>query len=125
MEVIANNTDIPFSKKRQTNVKKNPDNSPKSCIRYLLQISDKMPSQSHLKTLEAIRRSSLHQSVATPSSSIAMMRFRAAAVADPAKALDLVCHHLTVLFLKKTIIYISVYFIFRCVVSFKKRSRKR
>lgn len=49
-----------------------------------------MPSQSHLKTLEAIRRSSLHQSVATPSSSIAMMRFRAAAVADPAKALDLV-----------------------------------
>ena len=101
MEVIANDTDITLS--IETNkCKKNPENSPKSFTRYLLQISDNMPSQSHLKTLEAIRRSSLHQSVATPSSGIAMMRFRAAAVADPAKALDLVYHHhLTVQFFEE------------------------
>jgi len=49
-----------------------------------------MPSPNNLRTLEAIRRSSMHQSMATASSSIAMVRYRAAAVTDPAKALDLV-----------------------------------
>lgn len=49
-----------------------------------------MPSPSQLRNLEAIRRSSVHQSMATASSSIAMVRYRAAAVTDPAKALDLV-----------------------------------
>ena len=34
--------------------------------------------------------SAMHQSMATASSGVAMMRFRAATVSDPAKALDLV-----------------------------------
>ncbi|TRY74770.1 hypothetical protein TCAL_09196 [Tigriopus californicus] len=43
-----------------------------------------------LKTLEAIGRSSIHQSLVTPASHVAMARARASALQDPREAMDLV-----------------------------------
>lgn len=49
-----------------------------------------MPKLCHrLKTLEAIRRSAVHQSLATPSSQLAMARSKTATLSDPVQAIEM------------------------------------